>query len=63
MPARGARPWLERAKVLLAQGHGDRWEEARARVGFGRERAGKVRGAFGEGDVVWVRGAPVVVKG
>ena len=41
------------------QGHGDEREEARARRG---ERAEEVRGAFGEGDVVWVRGYPVVVE-
>ena len=56
----------EHAKVFLAQGHGDEREEARARLRSCRarigERAEEVRGAFGEGDVVWVRGYPVMVE-
>ena len=53
----------ECAKVFLVQGHGDEREEAGARMGFGRERAEEVRGALGEGDVVWVRGYTVAVEG
>ena len=49
----------EDAKVFLAQGHGEEREEARARSG---ERAEEVRGACGEGDVVGVRGYPVMVE-